>query len=112
MILAGHFGTPIRQFSRVHGAADSAENAKARRHYIRECEEHFADFPRFNFVRALGSGGFGMALKFEQRDEKDQHLRFLVLKIPTMEGPALVTFETEFRWYLVSGRRLKPHRQR
>lgn len=93
----------------MHGAADNEENAKARQ-YIRQCEAHFADFPRFNFLRELGSGGFGMALKFEQRDERDQRVRFLVLKIPTTEGPAIATFMTEFRWYTVSGRR--PHGDR
>ncbi|KAK8043657.1 hypothetical protein PG993_006087 [Apiospora rasikravindrae] len=53
------------------------------------------------YERVLGYGGFGVAVKFSQKDETGKHLRHVVVKAPVRPDrqSTLDSLEHEYKWY-------------
>ncbi|KAK8043654.1 hypothetical protein PG993_006084 [Apiospora rasikravindrae] len=72
----------------------------AARSSSRRFRENF-QFTRFIFKRTLGWGGFGIALKYEQVDAKQQHVDYAAVKVPRADKDQIIeAFGYEMRYYM------------
>ncbi|KAI0126342.1 kinase-like domain-containing protein [Xylariales sp. AK1849] len=95
---------PVNHFQKTNSGAAQANNPSfllAKASHSR-CRDYFTPYPSFEFKKVLGFGGYGVALKFEQNNENNEHLRYFVAKVPKdpSDEDLMNGFRNEMRFYM------------